>query len=259
MGVKGLIQVKCSCLNCRDVVAVKQLSRHYDRCIVKGGKHVGRKYPKPASLHCQHCQQERKNENSLRQHEIRCSSNPNAIPISPSFGVRGKKGTNQFTKARNLGLPIPKISNATKEKMFETRKKNGTLNKTDEQKKNLSIAMKKAVEKYPESYTSANRGRTKQIVIDGIKLQGQWEVDFYLWAKEQGLNPQRPTKGFKYIWNGERTYYPDFYIESLNLYVEVKGYETDRDRAKWLHFPEKLRIIKEKEIKEIRKGCFVGP
>ena len=70
--------------------------------------------------------------------------------------------------------------------------------------------------------------------------------------------PTRPTKGFKYEWNGARTYYPDFYIESKNLYVEVNGYETDRDRSKWLQFPEKLCIIKEKEIKQIREGCFVG-
>jgi hypothetical protein len=173
-------------------------------------------------------------------------------------GMLGKKGSNQFTQARGLGLSIPVMTKETIIKGIETKRKNGTLNKTEIQKNNTSIAMKKAVEKYPESYTSSNRGRTKQIVVDGIKLQGQWEVDFYLWAKNKGLNPQRPTQGFKYIWNGERTYYPDFYIESLDLYVEVKGYETDRDRAKWSQFPKKLCIIKEKEIKEIRKGCFVG-
>jgi len=42
------------------------------------------------------------------------------------------------------------------------------------------------------------------------------------------------------------------------LYIEVKGYETDRDRAKWLQFPKKLRIIKENEILQIRKNCFRG-
>ena len=42
------------------------------------------------------------------------------------------------------------------------------------------------------------------------------------------------------------------------LVKEVKGYETVRDRAKWLTFPKKLRIIKEEEIKQIRQGCFVG-
>ena len=48
------------------------------------------------------------------------------------------------------------------------------------------------------------------------------------------------------------------YVAQKGNSVEVKGYETDRDRAKWLHFPKKLCIIKEKEIKEIRKGCFVS-
>jgi hypothetical protein len=118
--------------------------------------------------------------------------------------------------------------------------------------------MKKAVLNNPESYTSANRGRIKQTILDGIKLQGQWEVDFYLWAKAQGLDPKRPTEAFQYEWNGSRWYHPDFYIKSLDLYVEVKGYETDRDRAKWLTFPKKLRIIKAKEIKQIREGCFGG-
>jgi hypothetical protein len=41
------------------------------------------------------------------------------------------------------------------------------------------------------------------------------------------------------------------------MYIEVKGYETDRDRAKWLQFPKNLRIIKETEIKQIRQGCFM--
>jgi hypothetical protein len=136
--------------------------------------------------------------------------------------------------------------------------KNLSRRHTEESKKKLSVSMKQAVLNNPESYSSKNRGRTKQIIIDGIKLQGQWEVDFYLWAKEEGLNPRRPTEAFKYEWNGERWYHPDFYIESKDLYVEVKGYETDRDRAKWRDFPRKLRIIKEAEIKSIRQKSFLG-
>ena len=136
--------------------------------------------------------------------------------------------------------------------------KNSSYRHSDESKKKLSESMKRAVLANPESYSSSNRGRTRQIIVDGIKLQGQWEVDFYLWAKEQGLDPKRPTESFSYEWNGTRRYFPDFYIESIDLYIEVKGYETDRDRAKWLQFPEKLCIIKAAEIKKIRQGCFVG-
>lgn len=122
-----------------------------------------------------------------------------------------------------------------------------------------SAAMRQAVLDNPESYQGAvNKGRIKIYVIDGVKLQGRWEVDFYLWAKEAGLNPIRNTRSFPYNYNGIRSYFPDFYIESLDLYVEVKGYETDRDLAKWRDFPNKLCIIREKQIKQIRQGTFVG-
>jgi hypothetical protein len=42
------------------------------------------------------------------------------------------------------------------------------------------------------------------------------------------------------------------------MHVKVKGYNPDQDRAKWLTFPKKLRIIKKAEIKQIKQGCFVG-
>ncbi len=103
-------------------------------------------------------------------------------------------------------------------------------------------------------FESTPKGRVLAI----IPRESQHEVDFYLWAKSAGLDPKRPSEAFKYEWNGERWYHPDFYIPSLDLYVEVKGYETDRDRAKWLHFPKKLCIIRQVEIRQIRKGCFVG-
>jgi hypothetical protein len=201
---------------------------------------------------CQYCNKPAKSLNSKRQHEIRCKKNPNGIKVNPSYGMLGKKGANQYTYGAVMSVGTKsKISKATTLQNIERWS-------DPENKIKHSIAMKKAVENNPESYSSSNRGRTKQIIVDGIKLQGQWEVDFYHWAKSQGLQPQRPTESFTYEWNGLRSYFPDFYIESLDIYIEVKGYETDRDRAKWLTFPKKLRIIKEAEIKQIRQGCFVG-
>lgn len=247
----------CSCLNCKEIISTNNIGKHYDRCLIKGGKFTSRKFEIPLSLCCQYCQSLRKNSNSLRQHEIRCNKNSNKIHIKGNTKKDlNRVGSNQFTKAKRLGLPRPILSKESIIKSIETRRKNGTLNRTDIQKKRLSIAMKKAVENHPESYTSSNRGRAKQIIYDNIKFTGQWEVDFYKWAKSQKLNPSRPKNGFKYIWNGERTYFPDFYLSSLNVYVEVKGYETDRDRAKWNSFTQILCIVKKNEIKEIRNGCF---
>ena len=184
-------------------------------------------------MECNFCSKTFVGKSAYSNHVRRCPKNPN------------RKIETLTEEGRSKISLSAKIGNEKKWADAEFREKHGK-------------AMKKAVQENPESYTSSNRGRVKQIIVDDIKFQGQWEVDFYIWAKQQGLNPVRPVKAFKYIWNGERWYHPDFYIESKNLYVEVKGYETDRDRAKWSQFPEKLCVIKENEIKQIRNNSFPG-
>jgi hypothetical protein len=185
---------------------------------------------------CIYCQKEYEKENAIALHQKACKNNPNRIPHKNqwSYGYKWKPET------------LEKISTASKKQVW-----------SEEKKAKQSISMKKAVENNPDSYTSSNRGRTKQIIYNGIKFQGQWELIFYKWCISNNLDVIRPNEWFDYTWNGNRKYNPDFYIPSLDLYVEVKGFETERDKAKWLQFPKKLRIIKLKEIKEIEKGCFV--
>jgi hypothetical protein len=204
---------------------------------------------------CQHCQKEI-TSNNIERHLVSCSiPKPDKIY---KFNPRnsGKKGRNQFMKASAEGREIPKLSDETKFKILASKKRNGTFGHTEESRQKISAAMKRAVENNPDAYTSSNRGRVKQIIYDDIKFHGQWEVDFYKWAKEEGLNPTKAMQGFKYNWNGVRTYFPDFYIESMDLYVEVKGYETERDSAKWSQFPKDLCVIKHSEIKKIRTNQF---
>jgi very-short-patch-repair endonuclease len=94
---------------------------------------------------CRFCGQERKNGNSLRNHERLCKENPNRQRIEEYThnenwrkACKGHKGTNQFTKARELGLPIPegtmkgrvgpwkgkRHTEEQKRKISETQKKN---------------------------------------------------------------------------------------------------------------------------------------
>ena len=68
---------------------------------------------------CQYCGRQCKNLNSLRQHEIRCKLNPDKIDMSyikPGHS-KGHKGTNQFIKAKELGLEKPVVSEETKYKL----------------------------------------------------------------------------------------------------------------------------------------------
>ena len=51
--------------------------------------------------------------------------------------------------------------------------------------------------------------------------------------------------------NKKSRYIPDFYLIDEDLYVEIKGYETDKDRAKWLYFPYKLLVLKARELFEL--------
>jgi hypothetical protein len=129
---------------------------------------------------------------------------------------------------------------------------------TEEMRKKHSESMKKAVEENPESYTSSNRGRTKQIVYNDIKFQGNWELEFYKYCEKNHIKVERVNVWFEYEWNGIRKYFPDFYLPDYDLYIEIKGYETDKDHAKWTQFPKKLKVIKKKEIFAIKKGCFGG-
>lgn len=175
--------------------------------------------------------------------------NPEKPKVKPSYGMLGKKGTNQYIKAKELGIEQPKytMTEETRNKISEANKKRFS---DPEERKKQSERMKKAVAENPDSYTKNNVcGRVKIIEHNGAKLKGQWELATAKWFDRQSIGWENEPKGFSYIWNEkEHTYYPDFYLKEYNVYIEVKGYKTDRDEAKWSHFPERLIVIDSKLI-----------
>ena len=128
---------------------------------------------------------------------------------------------------------------------------------SDEEKLHRSESMKKAVENHPDSYTKNNVvGRVKNIEYNGTKLKGSWELLVAKWLDSFNIRWEHELKGFKYEWRGGiRTYYPDFYLPEFDLYLEIKGYERERDRAKWKAVSN-LIVFKLKEIKEIKAGLL---
>lgn len=59
-------------------------------------------------LICQYCGKECKNDNSKRSHERLCKSNPNRAESNfVKYNASDHKASNQFIKAKALGLPIP--------------------------------------------------------------------------------------------------------------------------------------------------------
>lgn len=214
---------------------------------------------------CKYCSKECKNKNSLAQHEIRCKENPNRIKTIATnnfkkytedvkAGKREKKFTNQYTKAKALGLPAPVISEETRKKLGK-----GGRNQVwdDARRKKHSESMKLAVKNNPDSYScSCVNGRTPRINYNGILLNGKWELDVAKFLDANKIIWERPNKPFEYEWENKiHLYFPDFYLPDYDIYIEVKGYERERDRCKWKVVPN-LLVLKKKEIEQIRNNVY---
>lgn len=112
-----------------------------------------------------------------------------------------------------------------------------------------------------ESGWEPHCGRSKKYsysspVAGDVKVDGRWELAFAEWLDKEKLVWSRNRRRFPYTTpKGKRsTYQPDFWVGCWNTYVEIKGYETDLDRAKWAQFPCALRVIKKAEL--IRMGVL---
>ena len=207
---------------------------------------------------CRHCGKVCKNKNSLAQHEIRCKENPDKISMdylsSRDQSLVKRNPSNQFIKAKKLGLPKPEVSSETRRKISKVW---SGRNHSEISKQKISKGMQIAVRKYPDSYSSSNvNGRVKKVEYNGTILDSQWEVDFAKYCDNNNIVWGRPNKGFEYLYkNKTRIYYPDFYLPDYNVYVEVKGYKRDKDEYKWKTI-NNLIIILQDDIKLIRNNEF---
>jgi len=214
---------------------------------------------------CKFCNKQCKNANSHRNHERLCKANPNKQDIKSSgftkyneqikLGVR--LGTNQYIKAKQLGLPKPTITNETRNKISNSSKIAAKNYWNDETRKYRSEIMKRVVKENPNSYSANNVcGRTKKFIYNGFELNGSWELIVAKWLDDNNIKWTNKISPFSYNWNsGDHLYFPDFYLLDYDWYIEVKGYERARDLCKWAVVPN-LTVIKQKEIKEIKKGSY---
>jgi len=209
---------------------------------------------------CDKCNKEFKTQQGLNSHKgwhniPNRKSNFMEYNKNVKNGILKKYNTNQFIKAKNEGKIIL-VSSETKKKLSDKAKEQ----KWDEERRiKHSISMKNAVKNNPESYSANNvSGRTKTIKYKNTLLKGSWELLVAKWLDENNIKWTNKIDGIHYEWCGStHLYFPDFYLIELNKYIEVKGYERERDRCKW-GVLENLIVIKKKEIKMIKEKCF-GP
>ena len=129
--------------------------------------------------------------------------------------------TNQFTKAKNLGLPIP-------ENPLKGRKVEGRPH-TEETKQKLR---EKALA------SSHRRLKRKTIMYNGVLLDSSWELELAKRLDSIGVKWVRPDPiKWTDLEGVEHHYFPDFYLPDQKIYLDPKNsfaYETQKEKWKVL-------------------------
>lgn len=188
--------------------------------------------------------------------DLRCTKSPNSCPANrrknssgckvkyasgtrkrwydePSEKIRSKLGW-----AKGLNKSDPRIAKAAKAISAALKGKPGHKH-TEETKAKLSQSRIKYLEEGNHS---------KWYEIGGVKVQGNLERRFATFLFEQNIEFSRNRITFQ----KHKTYTPDFYIPSLNVFVEVKGffYDKDKEKLRRVLFDNDIdiRIVFEKDI-----------
>ena len=165
---------------------------------------------------------------------------------------KNRKKSNQYIKGTAKPLS---------EKTINSLKRKSKEYWTPERRKALSDHKKQIMQsvilKHPESYSYKNFcGRSKKALYKDQWMHSSWELLLAKWLDNNKIKWTKKVQGFLYYWEGKsRTYFPDFYLEEMKIYIEVKGYETEKDLEKWKSVPN-LVVLKEKEINQLKQNKF---
>ncbi len=228
---------------------------------------------------CQYCQKIFETKQSLGGHVRRCKLNPKNEEIINNW-KKSNYGENHITQKKlnhnkkhickfcNLefdsGFKLGghtamclKNPNAkyTREKITKLKYGKKHSKETKLKIKNSMIkAVKEGRQKTPKPGGITYTKYIKNIFNEEHLIQGSWEEKFCIFLNDKKVHWIRNKVGFKYQFeNNERTYFPDFYLPDFNIYIEVKGYETSKDKAKFSQFPFKLLIVRKNEIENLNQ------
>lgn len=95
-------------------------------------------------------------------------------------------------------------------------------------------------------------GKGKKGKYKGFWCDSSWELAYVIYNLDNNIKIERNSKHFEYIFKGKKCkYYPDFILEGN--YIEIKGYETERDIEKIRQFPLEIKVLYGSDLKDILK------
>ena len=207
---------------------------------------------------CQYCNKEVKNKNSKTQHELRCKDNPNVrVDLRELFlkcrSIPWNKGLTKETDIRMKNLS---------KSVSETFKNNGikpigissTIKLENERRKRISNTMKKNGISGGLREGSGRGVKTwyNSPIAGRVYLRSTYELKYAKWLDKNNINWKQNLKSFEYKFQNKiRKYYPDFYLVNEDCYIEIKGFKTKQDEAKWKYFPNKLKILYKEDLEKL--------
>ena len=91
-------------------------------------------------------------------------------------------------------------------------------------------------------------GRGKKGWYKGFWCDSSWELAFVIYNIDNSIEFIRNQEKFKYTYNGvQKSFYPDFIVG--NIYVEIKGYNSDEWKQKLKEFPHEIVVLYQEEMK----------
>ena len=173
------------------------------------------------------------------------------------------KGFTYRDLGKKYGVTQNAISNARKRGELKTRSKSeaGILHFESNPAR---VMGEEARKRQSERMSKQNPGgKSKWFEINGKKVQGTWELNFAKHCNENNIEWDR-CKPWKYTMDGKvRSYTPDFYIPSKDLYVEIKGRWWGQDRRKMdcvieQHPDKNILYLKKNSITSYWKVSWFG-
>lgn len=153
--------------------------------------------------------------------------------------LKGMKYTEAYGEERAKEI-INKITNSDGYKERTTK----DLDKEKKRREKISNAMK------------GNTNWVNSIHKTGIGKKGwyknyyycsSWELAWIVYNIEHDIYFIRNTEKFEYTFNDEVKFYiPDFICD--DIYVEIKGYNSEQFKSKLEYFPHKIKVLYEKDM-----------
>jgi hypothetical protein len=221
---------------------------------------------------CIYCNKIINNDNSKRNHERLCKSNPQYKKNSSFLSKRVLKKDfiswqkkPEYKKLYKVWLiKIKKIhkNKAIRLKMAETFKRNRLLSgKTykvkKEVKEKLSLIRSRIIEeKGKGGFSDIKYYKIKNIAGEKYIVRGTWELNYAKYLNDRNIIWKRKIYLYYYDKNNIKRYYsPDFYIPKNKKYIEIKGYFSEKDKIKIYRVEKqnkiKIKIIQKKELDKI--------